>query len=333
MCWGSFWTESSNPDKCPRDHFFSRSIRPNNGWTEQIRFPWHGTNADRAATNTQRHCRHQSQARHTARKAQRDWPTVSSHQQSATKGSATTSIKASHCNKLGGQRHSNRSQQSSRRSTQQTLSKHGMLNRHASTTTLKTKQGIAPISIVEFFSKDARNEFLDMLRKDMLVCHGQIAVGRAQIPKYQREADQPLRCAIAVFSQCDGTRARYKPTWELSALWHSGEWVLIAEPNPKDRTDITLYIQQSKKELSATHFPEAWAQWGGQRTTNRRTDGYRPQDHFRINIQDMTPDKQTEYDEKYQTLHDTRKQNTGSNMEVEENSVRARQTKGSSKGQ
>ena len=213
------------------------------------------------------------------------------------------------------------------------LSKHGMLNRYASTTTLKTKQGIAPISIVEFFSKDARNEFLDMLRKDMLVCHGQIAVGRAQIPKYQREADQPLRCAIAVFSQCDGTRARYKPTWELSALWRSGEWVLIAEPNPKDRTDITLYIQQSKKELFATHFPEAWAQWGGQRTTNRRTDGYRPQDHFRISIQDMTPDKQTEYDEKYQTLHDTRKQNTSSNMEVEENSVRARQTKGSSKGQ
>ena len=39
-------------------------------------FPDHnqpnGTNADTAATNTQRHCRHQSQARHTPRKIQRD---------------------------------------------------------------------------------------------------------------------------------------------------------------------------------------------------------------------------------------------------------------------
>ena len=40
----------------------------------------------------------------------------------------------------------------------------GMLNYYASTTTLKTKQDIAPLSIVEFFSKDARNEPLDMLR-------------------------------------------------------------------------------------------------------------------------------------------------------------------------
>ena len=80
-----------------------------------------------------------------------------------------------------------------------------MLNRYASTTTLKTKQGIAPISIVEFFSKDARNEFLDMLRKDMLVCHGQIAVGRAQIPKYQREADQPPDTNLHGSSQHYGT--------------------------------------------------------------------------------------------------------------------------------
>jgi len=40
----------------------------------------------------------------------------------------------------------------------------GMLNRYASTTTLKAKQDLAPLSIVEFFSKDARNESLDMLR-------------------------------------------------------------------------------------------------------------------------------------------------------------------------
>ena len=50
---------------------------------------------------------------------------------------------------------------------------------------------------MEFFTKEARNEFVELVRKDALICHGQIAVGRAQIPKYQREADQPLRCAIA----------------------------------------------------------------------------------------------------------------------------------------
>ena len=43
-----------------------------------------------------------------------------------------------------------------------------MLNRYASTTTLKTKQDIAPISIVEFFPKDARNEPLDMLRTSIV---------------------------------------------------------------------------------------------------------------------------------------------------------------------
>jgi hypothetical protein len=53
---------------------------------------------------------------------------------------------------------------------------------------------------MEFFIKDAKIEFVELMKKDNLICHRQIAVDRAQIPKYQREADQPLRCAVAIFS-------------------------------------------------------------------------------------------------------------------------------------
>ena len=118
---------------------------------------------------------------------------------------------------------------------------------------MKGKTGISPFTIVEFFTKEARNEFLDMIKKAMLICHGQITVGRAQIPKYQREADQPFRCAIAAFSQCGGTRARYKPMWELLfALWHSGEWVLIAEASPVDI--IIIHVQPSTREAFVSKF-------------------------------------------------------------------------------
>ena len=88
---------------------------------------------------------------------------------------------------------------------------------HTCTQTLKSKGGLAHFSIVEFYTKEARNEFLDMVKfkKDMLICHGQIQVGRAQIPKYQREADQPFRCAIAVYAQIAGRQQRYKPIWKL----------------------------------------------------------------------------------------------------------------------
>ena len=111
-----------------------------------------------------------------------------------------------------------------------------------------------------------------MIKKAMLICHGQITVGRAQIPKYQREADQPFRCAIiAAFSQCGGTRARYKPTWELLfALWHSGEWVLIAEASPVDKTDVIIHVQPSTREAFVSKFQ-------GQKG---QTKQYRPQSHL-----------------------------------------------------
>ena len=154
---------------------------------------------------------------------------------------AFSSIKASHCNKLGGQRHS-RSQQSSRRSTQQT--------RHA--------QPLCQHNHPENKTRHSTHIHRWILQQR---CQKRIprhaAQGHASLPwaNRRREGTNPK------IPERSRPTPRYKPTWELSALWHSGEWVLIAEPNPKDRTDITLYIQQSKKELFATHFPEAWAQW------------------------------------------------------------------------
>ena len=138
----------------------------------------------------------------------------------------------------------------------------------------------------------------------MLICHGQITVGRAQIPKYQREADQPFRCAIAT-SQCEGTRARYKPTWKLSALWHSGEWVLIVEASPVDKTDIIIHVQPSMHEAFVSKFQADWQQWGGQKG---QTKQYRPQNHFRITSVPLTAEKAAEYDEKSQQLQTAGKQ-------------------------
>lgn len=40
------------------------------------------------------------------------------------------------------------------------------------------------ISIVELFTKEARNEVVELAKKDAPQCQGQIAVCRAQVPKY-----------------------------------------------------------------------------------------------------------------------------------------------------
>ena len=178
---------------------------------------------------------------------------------------------------------------------------------------MKGKTGISSFTIVEFFTKEARNKFLDMIKKDMLICHNQITVGRAQIPKYQREADQPFRCAIATFSQYEETRARYKPTWKLSALWHSGEWVLIAEASPVEKTDIIIHVQPSTHEAFVSKFQIDWQQWGGQKG---QTKQYRPQNHFRIIPVPLTAEKAAECDEKYRQLQTAGKQ-TAQPMETD----------------
>ena len=92
-------------------------------------------------------------------------------------------------------------------------------------------------------SQEARNDFLELVKKDALTCHGQIAIARAQIPKYQRETDQPLRCAISVYSQVIGKQQRYKPTWEMSAVWHDGEWILHMQTQEDDKTRVNIYVK------------------------------------------------------------------------------------------
>ena len=163
--------------------------------------------------------------------------------------------------------------------------KHDTLRgRYASCTTLRTKAGWSHFTIVEFFTKEARNDFLELVKKDALVCHGQIAVGRAQIPKYQRENDQPLRCAISVYSQVIDKQQRYKPTWEMSAVWHGGEWILHMLAHEHDKTQITIYVHESVLQAFNEKFVAEWPQWGGPKGSGRRADGYRPQDYYTIKI-------------------------------------------------
>ena len=155
-------------------------------------------------------------------------------------------------------------------------------SKYVSTTTLRTKTGTSQFSIVDFYTKEARNDFLDLVKKESLTCNGQIAAGRAQIPKSQREADQPLRCAIAVYSQVIGKHQRYKPTWEMSAVWHDKEWILSMQAAKHDQTRLTIYVPEPLHDIFREHFATAWQQWGQQKGSNRRADGYKPQDFYQI---------------------------------------------------
>ena len=191
---------------------------------------------------------------------------------------------------------------------EQLVHRHDTLRgKYASTTTLRTKQGWSQFSIVEFFTKEARNEFVELLKKDALICHGQIAVGRAQIPKYQREADQPLRCAIAVYSQLTGRQQRYKPTWEMSA-WYHNEWILSMQTAEHDKTQITLHVPEAMKDQFTDKYATEWQQWGGQKGSSKRADGYKPQDFFKIQIEALTPQTAAALDTQYATLQHQRKQ-------------------------
>ena len=178
--------------------------------------------------------------------------------------------------------------------------------KYASTTTLRTKSGWSHFSIVEFCTKEARNDFLELVKKDALTCHGQIAIARAQIPKYQRETDQPLRCAISVYSQVIGKQQRYKPTWEMSAVWHDGEWILHMQTQEYDKTRVNIYVNETVMQTFSDKFAAEWAQWGGQKGSGRRADGYRPQDYY-IQVAAMTATFANDLDEKYTALQEQKR--------------------------
>ena len=192
---------------------------------------------------------------------------------------------------------------------EQMVDKHASLKgKYASTTTLRTKTGWSQFSIVDFFTKESRNDFLDLVRRDALTCFGQIQVARAQIPKYQREADQPLRCAIAVFAQITGKQQRFKPTWEMSAVWHHNKWILSMQADTHDKTHITLYVAEAAKDTFTEKFHAEWQSWGGHKGTTKRADGYRPQDYFQIAVAALTPETATALDTQYATLQQQKKQ-------------------------
>ena len=193
------------------------------------------------------------------------------------------------------------------------VAKHDSLRgKYTSTTTLRTKSGWSHFSIVEFFTKDARNDFLELVKKDALICQGQIAIARAQIPKYQRETDQPLRCAISVYSQVIGKQQRYKPTWEMSAVWHDGEWILHMQTQEYDKTRVNIYVNETVMQAFSDKFAAEWAQWGGQKGSGRRADGYRPQDYYTIQVTAMTASIANDLDEKYTALQEQKRTTTTS---------------------
>ena len=129
----------------------------------------------------------------------------------------------------------------------------------------------------------------------------------AQIPKYQRETDQPLRCAISVYSQVIGKQQRYKPAWEMSAVWHDGEWILQMQTQEYDKTRVNIYVNETVMQAFSDKFAAEWAQWGGQKGSGRRADGYRPQDYYTIQVAAMTASFANDLDEKYTALQEQKR--------------------------
>ncbi|CAL1157049.1 unnamed protein product [Cladocopium goreaui] len=172
-----------------------------------------------------------------------------------------------------------------------------LVNRHdnvkgkyASTTTLRTKQRWSQFSIAEFLTKEARNEFVELVGKDALICHEQIAVGRAQLrgglsgfPFGVLSTEIGPAGALA-FGAAEVAFGDTGAAWVAFWDWWCLGW-----------------------RLSWDLWRGLWSQWR-QNGTTRRADGCKPQDFFNIHIE--TPAKQTAaaLDTQHATLQHQRKQ-------------------------
>ena len=117
--------------------------------------------------------------------------------------------------------------------TKRMASYYGLMNKYQGSTTLKKKNGLAHFTIVDMWDKEARNEFLQQIKRDPHQVQGNPIVGRPQIPCYRREQDAPMKCAMKTLATMVGDNPKFSPTWEIQALWHE-EWLLAENTNDKE---------------------------------------------------------------------------------------------------
>ncbi|CAE7228886.1 Klhl22 [Symbiodinium sp. CCMP2592] len=175
---------------------------------------------------------------------------------------------------------------------------YGVADKLQGTTTLKNKQGLGHFTIVHMWDKDARNTFLHNVKNDPHKIKGNTIVGRPQIPRYRREQDAPMKCAMKALATIYGGNPKFRPTWELQALWYETEWVLAVATDANDATKVTIFVPDDKKEEFETQFAEDWPTW---QNRGNQTEGS-PQKYLRINIIAFTDDALQELNERYANM-------------------------------
>ena len=100
------------------------------------------------------------------------------------------------------------------------------------------------------------------------------------------------------------------------------------------QTRLTIYVPEPLHDIFREHFATAWQQWGQQKGSNRRADGYKPQDFYQITVEPFTPTKVAELNDQYAELQAQRHQPTvkhedAAMQDQEEGALRALQGKGS----
>ena len=160
---------------------------------------------------------------------------------------------------------------------------YGLMSKYQGSTTLKTKNGLAHFTIVDMWDKEARNEFLQHIKRDPHQIQGNTIVGRPQIPRYRREQDAPMKCAMKTLATMIGDNPKFSPTWEIQALWHE-EWLLAVNTNDKDTTKVQIYVPDHMKAEFEPKFHDDWSAW---KAPGSSKDS-RPQKHLQIQVYALT---------------------------------------------
>ena len=204
---------------------------------------------------------------------------------------------------------------------------YGLMNKYQGSTTLKTKNGLAHFTIVDMWDKEARNEFLQHIKRDPHQVQGNTIVGRPQIPRYRREQDAPMKCAMKTLANIIGDNPKFSPTWEIQALWHD-ECLLAVNTNDKDITKVQLYVPDHVKAEFETKFQEDWSAW---KAPGSSKDS-RPQKHLQVQIYALTDEVKNNLDARYAALNNAKvTKNQDVDMEDSEALSRAHSAKGGGK--
>lgn len=204
---------------------------------------------------------------------------------------------------------------------------YGLMHKYQGSTTLKTKNGLAHFTIVDMWDKEARNEFLQHIKRDPHQVQGNTIVGRPQIPRYRREQDAPMKCAMKTLATMIGDNPKFSPTWEIQALWHE-EWLLAVNTNDKDITKVQIYVPDHMKAEFEPKFHEDWSAW---KAPGSSKDS-RPQKHLQIQVYALTDEVKNNLDTRYTAMKNAKVNRTQDiDMEDAEASSRAQPAKGGGK--